>query len=96
MLQPSRRAFLRSLLALPIAAQVDLEKLLWTPGGLVSVPAPLRVASLEEINRITLEKVMPGLVDNLFMPTPLLAYLRDLDGWVIPRRSSLQPPLIWN
>lgn len=42
---PSRRRFLRSLLALPIATTLDVEKLLWVPGGLVPV-AGLSIADL--------------------------------------------------
>lgn len=39
MIHPSRRAFLRILLSLPIATQFDVEALLWTPSPIVVVPA---------------------------------------------------------
>jgi hypothetical protein len=38
MIAPSRRSFLRVLLSLPIAATLDVEKLLWTPSPIVVVP----------------------------------------------------------
>lgn len=73
----SRRALLRSLLALPIAATVDVEQLLWIPGQQIVVPAvypyfapkywevsvPL---SLDEINAITLRNIMPAVIDHFF------------------------------
>lgn len=34
-----RRSFLKSLLALPIAATLDVEKLLWVPKPIITVPA---------------------------------------------------------
>ena len=39
MIHPSRRAFLKTLLSLPIAVQMDVEALLWTPSPIVVVPA---------------------------------------------------------
>lgn len=35
-----RREFLRALLALPIAAELDVERLLWVPHQSVFIPAP--------------------------------------------------------
>lgn len=39
----SRRGFLRLLLASPIAATVDVEKLLWVPKPIITVPSLIRV-----------------------------------------------------
>jgi hypothetical protein len=61
----NRRAFLRSLLALPIAATFDVEKLLWVPGQMVVVPPmPTVIAvrfahiSYEDIQRAYMECVL--------------------------------------
>lgn len=37
--QPSRRDMLRMMLAMPIAATLDIERLLWLPSPIVTVPA---------------------------------------------------------
>ena len=72
---PSRRAFLRSLLAAPLAFQIDVEQLLWTPGGLITVPrwGP----RIEHMNAITMNEIWPAVADYFFQSTPLLAYWRD-------------------
>ena len=36
---PTRRDFLRVLLATPLAATFDVERLLWTPQTMITVPA---------------------------------------------------------
>lgn len=76
MIQPSRRGFLKALLALPAAATVDFERLLWTPSPTITVPTLVRSVSLNEINRVTAQTFLPGIVDNLFAPSPLMAYLK--------------------
>lgn len=74
----TRRSFLQRLglvaAALPLAAEVDWERLLWTPR--VMVPG-VRLATLDEINAVTLANILPGIEDNFFRHSPLLAYLRD-------------------
>jgi len=79
MIHPSRRAFLRSLLALPIAATVDVEQLLWTPSPIIVVPA-IRGVTIEEINAVTMQVLLPGVCDHFFRSTPLLEYLRRSGG----------------
>lgn len=81
----SRRALLRSLLALPIAATVDVEQLLWVPGQQIVVPplpfftpkyweVPVSL-TLDEINAITVRELMPSIV-NSFFQTDLFTSLR--------------------
>lgn len=76
-----RRAFLRHLLALPAvettALAVDWERLLWTPRAMITVPAMTRRLSLTEIDGIVRQQIMPGLVDNYFKASPLLAFLKN-------------------
>ena len=67
-----RRDFLKFLLAAPIAATVDVEKLLWVPKPIITVPA----ITLDQINAITVKQIMPGIVDSFFKSGPLLAYLK--------------------
>lgn len=61
----SRREFLKALLATPIAATFDVERLLWVPGQMVTVPA------------LPCTHIFPPLMDDFFRSTPLLRYLRD-------------------
>lgn len=76
MIPPSRRAFLRTLLSLPIAATVDVERLLWTPSPLIVVPRLVRSVTIDEINRVTMAAIFPGVVDQFFTATPILEYVR--------------------
>ena len=68
-----RRDFLRALLALPLAATFDVEKLLWMPGQFVAV----RQIHLDEINAVTLKQIMPQICDDYFKADPFLKYLRE-------------------
>lgn len=64
-MRPDRRTFLRALLALPIAATFDVEKLLWIPRVMVTVPAlpTSDVAQLlADLNRVTWQEVRGGVV----------------------------------
>lgn len=70
-----RRSFLRALLATPLALELDVERLLWMPRPIITVPA-LRAVTMAEINAITLQTILPGVVDNFFKSTPLLEYLK--------------------
>ncbi len=73
MIVPTRRAFLRMLLASPLALTVDVEQLLWTPSPMVVVPSwssPL----IEELNQITLAQIYPSIVEDFFKRTPLLRF----------------------
>jgi hypothetical protein len=97
MIHPSRRSFLRSLLALPIAAQLDVERLLWRPSPIITVPGIRRV-TLQEIHGVTLRAIVPGIPDNFFKSSPLLEYLREhavveMDGreWVPVRGPWVLP-----
>ena len=59
-----RRGFLRALLALPIAATLDVEQMLWVPGQMVTVPA--------------MPTLCPAVIrDEFFRSSPLLAYIRE-------------------
>lgn len=69
-----RRSFLRHLLALPIAAQLDVEKLLWVPKPIVVVPGGISQAAL---NEITFRILMPGIVDSFFKASPFLSVLQS-------------------
>lgn len=69
-----RRSFLRALLATPLALELDVERLLWVPCPIITVPA-LRAVTMAEINAITLQSVLPGVIDSFFTNTPLLEYL---------------------
>jgi hypothetical protein len=72
----NRRAFLRSLLALPIAATFDVEKLLWIPGQMVVVPSTYKCIriTLDEINAVALRMYLPA-IEEFFKSTPLLEQL---------------------
>lgn len=72
---PSRRDFLRYLLATPLAMTLDVEQLLWVPSPRIVVPG-LRSVTLEEINRITVETLYPGILETFFAPSPLIEYMR--------------------
>lgn len=63
----SRRHFLRALLATPIAMQMDVEKLLWVPGQMVTVPS----MSISKILELEVARITPKIVslfdrDDLF------------------------------
>lgn len=76
-MKPDRRSFLRSLLALPLAAELDLEKLLWVPKPMIVVPRlPSRGLNYAEITEIAYRQVMPGIIDAYFRSNPLLASLQ--------------------
>lgn len=50
----TRRQLLRTLLAAPIAATLDVEKLLWVPGQMVTVPVmPCWLLGLRRLEPIT-------------------------------------------
>lgn len=83
--RPSRRTFLRMLLATPLAATVDYEQLLWHPRAMITVPAIVS-PTIAEINAVTMQKIYPGVIDNFFANDPLLAYLQDHE-----RRTPLRP-----
>lgn len=51
----TRRRLLRALLATPLAAFVDVEQLLWTPGQMVSVTGPRTCGLLQPGDIFTLE-----------------------------------------
>jgi hypothetical protein len=70
-----RRTFLRHLLALPIAAQLDVERLLWVPKSIITVPALPRI-SFDEINELCARMIMPVVIDSYFRANPLVAYFR--------------------
>ncbi len=71
-----RRDLLRLLLASPIAALVDVERLLWTPRTLVTVPA-VRAVTIAEINAVMQARILPGIVDHFFTASPMLEYLKS-------------------
>lgn len=79
-----RRAFLRTLLsagpALAVADAELIERLLWVPRPMVTVPA-LRMGgvTLAEINAVTMRTIFPRMVEDFFAPSPLLAYLQSLE-----------------
>lgn len=82
-----RRSLLRMLLMSPIAMTLDVEKLLWVPGELVSVPAllpgdPIRIFDLEAANQILKEIYLPYIRDyiNNGPGIILLRYLHERDG----------------
>jgi hypothetical protein len=75
-MSPTRRSFLRTLLALPIAATLDVEKLLWMPGQQIAVPSTYVPISLDEINAVTMREIMPGIADQFFKTSPVLQYLQ--------------------
>lgn len=65
-----RRDFLKFLIATPIAAHLDVEKLLWIPGE-KTIFLPSKALSLSEITEIEIIRIMPKLRslferDNLF------------------------------
>ena len=75
----SRRDFLRVLLATPLAATLDVERLLWIPGQMVTVP---RIGHrinfdeiFDEINEITLREILPLVRDKYFRYSPILSFL---------------------
>lgn len=72
----TRRAFLRKLwlgaAALPIAAELDWERLLWVPKPIITVPGSM----LDEINAIAIAHIMPAIEDDFFKSVPLLEYLK--------------------
>ena len=76
MIPPSRRQFLRTLLALPIATTLDVERLLWVPSPIITVPALSTDLLFDEINRITLATIFPAVLEMYLQPSPLLRHLR--------------------
>jgi hypothetical protein len=73
-----RRSFLRHLLMLPIAAQLDVERLLWVPKPLVVVPAMPAISrgiSLDEINEVCRQIIMPRVIDDFFRSPSFLMEL---------------------
>lgn len=88
----TRRELLRLLLAAPIAATLDVEKLLWTPGQMVTVPAMpawFRVhdSVIFEGDMIDFENYVRGLTPEDF--TRLEEnWVRPLTGYVRGRWNS--------
>jgi hypothetical protein len=72
-----RRDFLKRLLGtaagVALASTYDLEKLLWVPKPMITVPA----LNIDQLNAIVLKEIMPGIVDNFFKSTPLLQYMKE-------------------
>jgi hypothetical protein len=92
-----RRAFLKLLGTLPIAATLDLEKLLWIPGQMVVVPSTYEVhrITLDEINAATLRQLAPA-INEFFKASPFLAMLKAkghfrLDGHTIEMPIIYRP-----
>lgn len=52
-----RRSFLRHLLSLPIAATLDVEKLLWIPKPIITIPG----LTVSQITAIKLNRLLPKL-----------------------------------
>lgn len=74
----NRRAFLRALLTLPIAATFDIEKLLWVPGQMVVVPPTYGHVhiTIDELDAVALRMLVP-IADSFFKADPSLAKLKD-------------------
>jgi hypothetical protein len=69
-MRPTRRDFLRYLLATPIALQLDVEKLLWVPKTQIVVPN-ITIYSLSDIIEAEMDRIAPILAslfdrDDLF------------------------------
>ena len=79
MVSPSRRAFLRALLATPLALTLDVDQLLWTPSPMVVVPG-VRGISIADLYAITMKEIWPRMIrDEFFQSNPLLEYLRSTE-----------------
>jgi len=55
----------------------------------------MRSSSLEEINKITQKVIMPGIVEQIFQESPMLAYLQGKTPWKLKlhdlyRRACLE------
>lgn len=73
----SRRDLLKALLALPIAASLDVERLLWVPTPQIVVPAlPTGPLLLEEINETLKRVYLPAIQEMFLQSSPFLAQLR--------------------
>jgi hypothetical protein len=59
----NRRDFLRYLIAAPIAAHLDVEKLLWIPGEKTIFIPSGKVLSISQIVAIEFERVLPKIRD---------------------------------
>ena len=75
-----RRQFLTRISAMAAAAVLDPEILLWKPTKRIFIPETVHIANWEEISRITLDRIMPKLLDNLFQESPLFIKLRTADN----------------
>jgi hypothetical protein len=91
----TRRHLLRALLALPIAATLDVEQLLWTPGQMVVVPGRGPWFGLAEANEILKAIYLPAVREMFNRSTVLLSLLSnepvpDIVGreFTIPLRST--------
>jgi len=70
----NRRDFLKFLLTTPIAATMDLEKLLWVPKPIIVVPAMPRALTMNQILEAELNRITPRIMrlferDNMFYGT---------------------------
>ena len=87
MTQPSRRDLFRYLLALPIAATLDVEKLLWVPKAIITVPAMPKGHRItwDEINAILLREYEPAIKRLLYQPSSLVRWSSEVhplpEGW---------------
>lgn len=66
MIPITRRSFLRFLLATPLAATVDVEKLLWVPSPIVTVPMMPYESMGQLVARTWEELIRANPVDNIF------------------------------
>lgn len=74
----TRRHLLRLLLATPLAATFDVEKLLWVPGQMVVVPPPHVIWNhrLWEIDHILKRVYFSHITEFLNTPDPLCGAIR--------------------
>lgn len=72
----SRRGFLRLLLASPLAATVDVERLLWVPKPIITVPAMPWVSHAQMVADAWEKLVRDYPVDNIFESYWLLEHLK--------------------
>lgn len=72
-----RRSFLKFIPGMIAAAAAMPEELLWTPAKTYFIPNTIKVATWDEISAVTLQRLVPRLIDDVFKESPLFAMLKS-------------------
>ncbi len=78
----NRRLFFQTLLGAGIAAhELDVEKLVWTPGKLISIPAPQTLRNLADAHNFYRDPNLQSIIEQLVRTNEILDDLEWATVW---------------